>query len=230
MVERISNTTQMIIKKLGYHNSKNLYYFANINMCKDLSFHDKKVLNEIKPCAFFVVNGKPKVLFFDYISENDSKQKLYKKIWNAQIPIIIFNDYDSIKVFNGNSIELSELDNIRLQFVLEEEHKKCSEASPFSYWNITNEQFLREYQMAFSKDTLNQVMIKNIKCITEKLKKQYRVKFATKLILRLIFIRFLIDRGIDIGYEGFNGDIKESQEALLKLANNKKELYSFFHI
>ncbi len=63
MVNRISNTTQMIIKKLGYHNSKNLYYFANINMCKDLSFHDKKVLNEIKPCAFFVVNGKPKVLF-----------------------------------------------------------------------------------------------------------------------------------------------------------------------
>ncbi|APF25130.1 HsdM family class I SAM-dependent methyltransferase [Clostridium sporogenes] len=228
MVERISNTTQMIIKKLGYHNSKNLYYFANINMCKDLSFHDKKVLNEIKPCAFFVVDGKPKVLFFDYISENDSKQKLYKKIWNAQIPIIIFNDYDSIKVFNGNSMELSELDNIRLQFVLEEEHKKCSEASPFSYWNITNEQFLREYQMAFSKDTLNQVMIKNIKCITEKLKKQYKVKFATKLILRLIFIRFLIDRGIDIGYEGFNGDIKESQEALLKLANNKKGLYSFF--
>ncbi|KOY65376.1 HsdM family class I SAM-dependent methyltransferase [Clostridium sporogenes] len=228
MVNRISNTTQMIIKKLGYHNSKNLYYFANINMCKDLSFHDKKVLNEIKPCAFFVVNGKPKVLFFDYISENDSKQKLYKKIWNAQIPIIIFNDYDSIKVFNGNSMDLSELDNIRLQFVLEEEHKKCSEASPFSYWNITNEQFLREYQMAFSKDTLNQVMIKNIKCITEKLKKQYKVKFATKLILRLIFIRFLIDRGIDIGYEGFNGDIKESQEALLKLANNKKELYSFF--
>ncbi|WP_407301613.1 Eco57I restriction-modification methylase domain-containing protein [Clostridium botulinum] len=228
MVNRISNTTQMIIKKLGYHNSKNLYYFANINMCKDLSFHDKKVLNEIKPCAFFVVNGKPKVLFFDYISENDSKQKLYKKIWNAQIPIIIFNDYDSIKVFNGNSMDLSELDNIRLQFVLEEEHKKCSEASPFSYWNITNEQFLREYQMAFSKDTLNQVMIKNIKCITEKLKKQYKVKFATKLILRLIFIRFLIDRGIDIGYDGFNGDIKESQEALLKLANNKKELYSFF--
>ncbi len=73
-------------------------------------------------------------------------------------------------------MDLSELDNIRLQFVLEEEHKKCSEASPFSYWNITNEQFLREYQIAFSKDTLNQVMIKNIKCITEKLKKQYRVK------------------------------------------------------
>lgn len=228
IVNRISNDTQMIIKKLGYEDSKNLYYFANINICKELSFHDRKVLNEIKPCAFFIVNGKPKVLFFDYISEKDNKQELYKKIWNAQVPIIIFNDYNSIKVFNGNSIELSQTFNINLQFVLEKKHSECSKTSAFSYWNITNEHFLQNYEEVFSKNTLNQVMISNIKCVTEKLKNQYKVKFATKLILRIIFIRFLIDRGIDIGYDGFNGDILKSQGTLLSVVDNKKELYSFF--
>lgn len=222
-MDLISNSTKNIIRKLGYENSKNLYYFANIDQCNELSFHDRKVLLEIRPCAFFVINGKPKVLFFDHLSENENRRELYKKIWNAQIPIIIFNDIDSIKVFNGNSMDLSDIDNFKLYMITKEKHEKCNEKSAFSYWNITNEKFLRDYQIYFSKDTLNEVMIRNIKCITEKLKNIYHINFTTKLILRIIFIRFLIDRGIDLGYEGFNGNVSLAQENLLDIVESKQK-------
>ena len=78
---------------------------------------------------------------------------------NSQIPIIIFNDYDSIKVYNGSSINLSKIDNLELNMMIEQELEKCDEMSPFSYWNITNERFLCEFEDYFSKDTLNRVMI-----------------------------------------------------------------------
>lgn len=227
-MNRISNSMQNIIRKLGYENSNSLYYFADLNKCKEVSFHDRKVLKEIEPCAFFVIDDRPKVLFFDYLSINNCRQDLYKKIWNAQIPIIIFNDYDGVKVFNGNSMDLSDIDNLKLNMIIEERHDECNEMSPFSYWNITNEKFLRDFQIFLSKDTLNEVMLRNIKCITDKLKKEYDVEFATKLILRIIFIRFLIDRGIDIGYKGFNGDVSLAQKSLLKVAKDKEELYSLF--
>lgn len=227
-MNRISNSMQNIIRRLGYENSEKLYYFSDLKKCEEISFHDRKVLNEIEPCAFFVIGDKPKVLFFDYLSEKGCIQELYKKIWNAQIPIIIFNDIDEIKIFNGNSMDLSDIDNLQLNMITEERHEECNEMSPFSYWNITNENFLREFQLVFSKDTLNEVMLRNIKWVTDKLKKEYNVKFATKLILRIIFIRFLIDRGIDIGYKEFNGDVSLSQKSLLKVAKNKEELYYLF--
>lgn len=228
MMKRISSNTKNIIEKLGYTNSDNLYYFTEINECKELSFHDRKVLQDIEPSAFFVIDGKPKVLFFDYLNQLINQQALYKKIWNAQVPIVIFSDYDSIKVFNGSTINLADIDNLKLNQILEENIDECSEMSPFSYWNITNEKFLREYQIYFSKDTLNEVMIQNIKCITGRLKNHYHVQFATKLILRIIFIRFLIDRGINIDYKGFCGDVENDQKLLLEIAKNKDTMYELF--
>lgn len=225
---RISNTIQDIIDKLGYTNSKNLFYITEIQSCEELSFHDRKVLIEINPCAFFIVEGKPKVLFFDYITEDDKSQKLIKKIWNAQVPVIIFSDYDSIKVFNGNSLELAEIGNLKLNQLYEQNISECNELSPFSYWNITSEKFLREYQIDFSKETLNEVMISNISCITEKLKSEFHVSFATKLILRIIFIRFLIDRGVDIGFNGFKGLVEDDQSLLLEVSKDKSSLYELF--
>ncbi|WP_437629351.1 HsdM family class I SAM-dependent methyltransferase [Clostridium paraputrificum] len=227
-MNQVSNSMKYIIEKLGYTNSDNFYFYSNIDKCEELSFHDRKVLQEIAPCAFFVVQGKPKVLFFDYLNNERDLKKLYRKIWNSQIPIIIFNDYDSIKVYNGSSINLSKIDNLELNMMIEQELEKCDEMSPFSYWNITNERFLCEFEDYFSKDTLNRVMIKNIRCITEKLKNEYNVKFATKLILRIIFIRFLIDRGVVIGYDGFNGDVEYNKKYLLEVAKNKDSLYKFF--
>lgn len=224
----VSNITQNIIEKLGYMGSVNFYFYQDLLACKELSFHDRKVLTELKPSAFFVVDAKPKVLFFDYVDDIFERKELHKKIWNAQIPIIIFTDYDCIKVFNGTNTDLSELENFSLSEISENKINECNELSAFSYWNVTNEHFLQNYQSKFGKCTLNEVMIGNIKCITDKLKNQYSVQFATKIILRIIFIRFLVDRKINIGYGGFCGDAESDKKLLLEIALDKKELYQLF--
>jgi type I restriction-modification system DNA methylase subunit len=46
--------------------------------------------------------------------------------------------------------------------------------------------------------------------------------------LRLIFIRYLIDRGVDLDYAGFSYDVSSSRASLLKILKNKKELYALF--
>lgn len=225
---KISKSTKDIIAKLGYEGSDNFYYFTDLKSCKDISLHDSKVIKILRPVAFFVVKGKPKVLFFDYENIQYSEQELYKKIWNYQVPIVIFNDYNTIKIYNGNNMNLSDITNLKLEELARENVKHCNYFSPFSYWNITNEAFLYQYTNSFSNKTLNEVMIDNIRCVTNKLKDTYHIQFATKLILRIIFIRFLIDRGISIDYEKFCGNVVKDRQYFLDIIREKEKLYSLF--
>jgi hypothetical protein len=227
-MDGISNVTMKVIEKLGYLNSDNFYYYQDLLTCSELSFHDRKVIMEIRPNAFFLADGRPKVLFFEYVDDENERRELHKKIWNAQIPIIIFTDFNCIKIFSGINMKICKLDDYSLLKIGENEISECNELSAFSYWSITNEQFLRQYQSKFYISTLNEVMIDNIKYITNKLKNVYSVSFATRIILRMIFIRFLIDRGINIGYDGFCGDINKDKQLLLEITLNKKRLYQLF--
>lgn len=42
-------------------------------------------------------------------------------------------------------------------------------------------------------------------------------------MLRVLFIRYLIDRGVNIGYMGLNDDVKHSQEIFLNIVQNKDD-------
>ena len=112
---------------------------------------------------FFLADGRPKVLFFEYVDDENERRELHKKIWNAQIPIIIFTDFNCIKIFSGINMKICKLDDYSLLKIGENEISECNELSAFSYWSITNEQFLRQYQSKFYISTLNEVMIDNIK-------------------------------------------------------------------
>ena len=85
---------------------------------------------------------------------------------------------------------------------------QIDENSPFAYWEITNQSFWTNYEKQFSGEKLNERLLDNLSHITDKLHNEYHVSFATKLILRLIFIRYLIDRGVDLDYEEFSDDVK----------------------
>lgn len=47
-------------------------------------------------------------------------------------------------------------------------------------------------------------------------------------ILRILFIRYLIDRGIFIGYRGLDDDIEMSKENFLHIVQNKNDLLGLF--
>lgn len=216
-----------IIEKLGYNESDNLFYYNDLYTNKELrlSLQMKKNLKDIKPSAFYCIDNRPFILFFSKIDNKKEKENINKKIWNMQIPVVIFDELDSIKIFNGSNLDFKKSE---LYLIQESKLQNIDKKDEFSYWNINTKSFWNKYENIYKNKKLNELMLENIKYITEKLKKEYNLKFATKLILRVIFIRFLVDKGVDICYEGFSNNIEQSQLRLIKLAKNKNELYNLF--
>src|SRR5690606_15299370 len=67
-----------------------------------------------------------------------------------------------------------------------------------------------------------------IETITHYLRNTPISRYSTVIVLRLIFIRYLIDRGVNFNYLGFNGRRDEDRELLGDTVANREELYSLF--
>jgi hypothetical protein len=218
-------SVETVIQRLGYSNSSNLFRYNDIGNNEIFSTHISKVLNEIKPYAIYMIDGKPFILFFDAMLNEGTFKILSKQVWNAQIPTSIFCDIDNIKIFNGYSIDLS---TFLLTKVTEQPINNCNEHSPFSYWEISNPNFWRNYADQYSATKLNENLLGNISYLTNELKNKFKISFATKLVLRLIFIRYLIDRGVDLDYGNFCNEIETSRAELLSILKDKQSIYNLF--
>ncbi len=215
---------ETVIRRLGYKNSENLIYYSEFN-CSNYTNHISKVVSEIKPYAIYFMDGKPFILFFDSLFDEASFKTISKQVWNAQIPVAILCDDQTVKIYNGMSLDLSSyILNIATEFSID----NCSVTTDFSYLEITNPIFWGKFLKGFSNAKLNHFLLANITYLTEELKNTYHISFATKLVLRLIFIRFLIDRGVDLAYENFSNNIEQSKDELLKCLRNKNSIYTLF--
>ena len=215
-------TIEMVIQKLGYHNSDKLFYLSDIDKCIDLSLHDRKVLFELAPYAAYIIDGSALVVFFDDLNTRLGVD-LHGKIWNAQVPVVISDEGNFIKVYNGKNMDLGIDKKIRLKDIVSYNLSQCDEKKEFSYWNVTNSLSLDLYEKSMGKKNLNEFLIENLRYITKKLKDEYRISFANKLMLRILFIRYLIDRGISIGYMGLDDHVKKSQEIFLNIIQSKDD-------
>ncbi|MEG2012874.1 MAG: N-6 DNA methylase [Anaerovoracaceae bacterium] len=217
-----------IIKRLGYANSPCLKYKSNNYDSEVLAAHTSKVLAELSPFAAYMVDNEPFVLFFDEPSNYDKRKNINQKIWNAQIPVAIFCGTSTIKIFNGCTLEQSTHLLIEAETILFHAVDEIDDSSPFSFWEITDHSFWERYSQKFSGKTLNDELLDNLAYLTDKLRNSYKITFATKLVLRLIFIRYLIDRGVDLDYPSFSSDVAVSREALLALLSDRDALYKLF--
>lgn len=219
-----------IIKRLGYSKSENLIYvnngktLENIDKCIALSRHNKRILYELTPYAFYIMDGNVLVLFFNDLN-NRENTNIHGKLWNAQIPIIISDEGDDIKIYNGKSMNLENNKKIKLKDIISYDLNQFDEKNEFSYWNITNSLSLNLYEKSIDKKNLNEFLIDNLKYITKSLKNKYKISFANKLMLRILFIRYLIDRGVNIGYMGLNNNVTNSQEKFLSIIKDKEEFF-----
>ena len=221
------SSIQSVICRLGYEKSDNLYYLSNVNICEKLSWHDRRVINELSPYAVYVVDGNVLVAFFDDLHER-ADTDIQCKIWNAQIPVIISDEGNWIKIYNGKSIKVSEKNNVCLSHIANYNMGECDEKNGFSYWNITNNISLGLYEKNLGRKDLNDSLIENLRYITSELKEKYQISFANKLVLRILFVRYLIDRGICIGYKGLDSNIKKSQEIFLDIVKQKSAIFALF--
>jgi type I restriction-modification system DNA methylase subunit len=210
---------------MGYAESSCLKYGRDGFMETTLSTHCKKVLEDIAPYAVYFVDNAPFVLFYEETTNKESQKLINRKIWNAQIPLTIVCSTGDVKVYSSCSINRKKA---AFNEVISLPSGEINENSPFSYWEITSQSFWAEYAKQFTGKRLNDHLLRNLSDITKKLREDYKVDFATKLILRLIFIRYLIDRGVDLDYTGFKSGVDESRKSFLKILSDKIELYKLF--
>lgn len=215
-------TIDTVIQRLGYGNSQKLFYLSDIDKCADLSWHDRRVLLELAPYAAYIVDGSVLVVFFDDLN-NRPDTDLHGKIWNAQMPVVISDEGHAVKIYNGKSMDLGRNQKIRLKDVIAYDLSQCDENKEFSYWNVTNSLSLELYEKSMGKKNLNEFLIDNLRFIIRRLKEEYHISFANKLMLRILFIRYLIDRGVNIGYMGLDENVKKSQEVFLRIIQNKDD-------
>lgn len=216
------STIENVIQRLGYSKSEKLFYLSDIDACSDLSWHDRRVLRELAPYAAYIVDGSVLAVFFDDLNSRRD-MGIHGKIWNAQMPIVISDEGNYIKIYNGKSMDLGSDKKIRLRNIGAYDLSQCDEKNEFSYWNVTNVLSLDLYEKSMSKNKLNELLIDNLRYITNRLKDDYKISFANKLMLRVLFIRYLIDRGVNIGYMGLNSNVKQSQEIFLNIIQNKDD-------
>jgi len=219
-----------IIIRLGYSGSPFLLHRHRFNDLTTLSVQTAKVLNELSPYAAYMVDGNPFIMFFDEDESATQEQQKARnrKIWNAQVPVVLFCGTGSVSIYNGYTIE--QQNSLLTQIVNPLPIDSIGESSPFSYWDITSRNFWEMHSEKYSGQKLNDALLENLKDLTEKLKKSHHLKseMATKLILRVIFIRYLIDRGVDLDYPGFTSDVVASRASLLGVLKNKAHLYALF--
>lgn len=240
-------------------NNPLLTFLKQLDLEKSVFFHKKehgqsfgnfgsdiqKKLDAINPDAYYIFNNKPFILFFDLSNTNSQKEKsIHKQVWsfdNSPITFIIkdteikvFNAFNYIKEKNGNS----GLEEIKLN---EEERKE-----KFSFWNLQSgytwkwlqEEYLGEKTKKDRKKRVNERLFQNIKEVRETLIQSYAEdndeeasSKANSLILRLIFIRYLIDRGVIIDNTYINGNsIKAKRLCFSKLISEPDRLNNLFKV
>jgi type I restriction-modification system DNA methylase subunit len=212
---------QDAIAGLEYVGSANLYTFDS---CADLSTHSlRKIFSELNLAAIYMADDKPLIAFYESANPKLPKE-LCVKIWNAQIPLVIVNFESHIEVYNGCCLEEAQ----RLILLDTISENEIDGQSPFSFWNITDPAFWIPYEKKLQKPTLDMILFDNIRAATARLRQTNAAPFAVKIILRMIFIRYLIDRGVDLAYKGLSGDVGKSQSLLLEIIRDKMELYDLF--
>ncbi len=197
-----------------------MLFYEKKEMWQQLSPRVKHIINTIKPFAFYCIDGSPFILFFEQPKNDEEEKIIHRQIWNSQTPIIIIEGVNTVKIFNGYVFnqhksllqELTDVKNI----------------DKFSFWNIVSGNTWYSFEHEFKKKRLDEYLLENIQYVTEKLCCNIPRPLATLLVLRLIFVRYLIDRGVDLNFKHISSIKEQAKRDLNIIAGNKELLYSLF--
>lgn len=210
-----------LLEKLDLSGKDGLYFYDDLSNKKTdfLSIRLKDVFFEqIKPDAFFCINNEPLILFFEKKRELET---LEKQIWNLnQSPAIFIHDGIQWLIKNGFKFLES---TKRLDTLTSSKNIK-----DFEYFELITGYSWEKYQKEFEqKNRVDFYLLKNIEearnvLINPKLGNLHP-KIANSLLGRVIFIRYLIDRNVELNKYSING-----KEDFYQILYNHEETYKFF--
>jgi hypothetical protein len=234
-IRRYINTSDNSIQK---------HYEGDFSVYKP-DFKVEYALKKLEPHSFFVFNNEPLLLFFDAFDLQDSDHKrfaqtLSEKIWNFNKAAIAFVNFKTeLVVYNGfqfdkNSNLLKVLETINIVTESSEKNDELEKLQKFSYWQIVSESLWQSGIDDFKKKTrVDAKLLENIKAAQEALtdknsNNRLSEKHANRIIGRLIFVRYLIDRNVNLDYKGFGKELLTKNE-LPQLILQKENLFDFFN-
>ncbi len=210
-----------IFKKLGINKENGLFITSEgiwQEECRFSSRVGRLINNKLKPDAFFVFDHKPLILFYD--SPQD-KEKIHKSLWNFnESPVVFFAYNDSVEIYNGYHY-LKDDNSLELLTGIED-------LSDFSYFELVNGKTWDKYQPKLT-DTgrVDYNLLKNIETARNILVNVKGVEpaVANVLIGKIIFVRYLIDREIKLG---FGREKCWTNDELCKLLSDRDKAVLFF--
>jgi hypothetical protein len=227
------------VTRLGLEANKSVFFRSTNGEYKQSPSFSKEVSDKIKiikPDAFYSFNNHPFILFFDLVDENNKNREdeIHKQVWSFDSPPLIFVIFStSIEIYNAFHYERSINRLKKLEISSEDKIKK------FSFWNLESGQswkwlqdnVYKKYREGINKKRVNQRLFDNIKDVRNKLESEgFTTSNANILILRLIFIRYLIDRGVSLPKNFIEGDsVIECRKSFSQLISRPKELNEFFN-
>lgn len=207
-----------------------------IDFHKDIQLKIESIL----PDAVYIFNSQPLILFFDLTEENRELNDLYKKVWSFDNTSIIFIIKESgIEIFNAlnyikddkqnrlEKIDLSDKEIKRLFNIWELESGKT--------WNWFQKRYIDNQRGKNHKKRVNDRLFSNIKEVRNYLTYNNSLdeNEANSLILRLIFIRYLIDRKVKIDDKLIPGDVQnpnERRKNFIQLIREPERLNQLFRL
>ena len=207
-----------LFDRLGFNRQNGLHFFAESKWKNKFPKRVEEVIEyKLKPYAIYELNNEPFILFF----ENRQKPEVHKWCWNVNSsPIIIIEEENQIKIYNGFSFDNKK----KLLHLLLEDDKDLDD---FNYLNLVSGKFLEKYGSQF-KEThrVDYNLLENIETARNILIDEHQLDppVVNNLIGRLLFTRYLIDRGVKIGKYDYL-----SRRDLLKILLDRNETYELFY-
>jgi hypothetical protein len=185
-----------------------------------------RFLEQTTPDAFFCLDSKPMILFYNNPTD---KKKLHKQIWNFnEAPIAIIIESGNIEIFNGFSV--NEMGTEKGFLVKIGNHEKLDDFTYFKLvtgktWEIYKNELTYKNRVDYKllnniKDARKFILNKFPKTKSEKNKELY-TKIVNALLGKVIFVRYLIDRKVILNF-GEQSKTWTNDDFCVLLQNPKK--------
>lgn len=223
----------LFIKKTSTTSNTNIedLYDGNYSEYKT-NFKIEYALKKLQPHSFFLFNNEPVLLFFDFQELQITKEILSEKIWNFNKSAIAFVNFKKeLIVYNG--FQFDKKSNLLKTLEIIKSATDLTKIEKYSYWQIVTAELWNTKDEEFKKKTrVDAKLLENIKSareilINKKSSNQLSEKHANRIIGRLIFVRYLIDRNVNLDYKGKGKELL-SKNGLPKLIRQKDSLFDFF--
>lgn len=210
-----------IFDKLNLTKEKGLYLASEDRIQLFSNRVERLINNVIKPDAFFCIDNKPFILFFENLG-TQKKSKL-KEIWNFnETPIVIVSEQDSVEIYNG----FEYLTNKETLKLFGNEDK----LNDFKYFELVTGNTWEKYQSHFdSKHRIDTYLLNNIKSARDILISQsLSSEHANSLIGKIIFVRYIIDREIKLDFEKKGKSRVWTNSEFCSILSDKNQVQNFF--